>query len=198
MPAQLQIRESARVRRARIVVAANRPVEVVVPPGTPAAWIERFVGRHRPWIERRQAELAGVPSLGLQRPGVAWLHGQAVPAPSGDAVAWYRRQARRELTEIAHSEGERLGLTGWSRIRIGDQRSRWGSCSSRGTLSFSWRLVLAPRWVAEYVVVHELCHLRHMDHSPRFWRLVDRALPHRRRAQAWLRMHGAELQAYRP
>jgi predicted metal-dependent hydrolase len=57
---------------------------------------------------------------------------------------------------------------------------------------------MAPAEVAEYVVVHELCHLRHMDHSPRFWRLVDHALPHRRRAQAWLRLHGAELQAYRP
>jgi predicted metal-dependent hydrolase len=197
MPAQLQIRESARVRRARIVVAANRPVEVVVPPGTPAAWIERFVGRHRPWIERRQAALAGVPSLGLQRAGVAWLHGQALPAPSGDPVAWYRRQARRELTEIARREGDRLGLTGWSRIRIGDQRSRWGSCSSRGTLSFSWRLVLAPRPVLDYVVVHELCHLRHAHHRSSFWRMVENAWPLFDEHRRWLREHGRELQRYR-
>ena len=139
-----------------------------------------------------------MPSLGLQRPGVAWLGGQPVPAPAGDAEAWYRSQARRRLTVIAEQQGERLDLTGWSRIRIGDQRSRWGSCSSRGTLSFSWRLVMAPSWVAEYVVVHELCHLRHMDHSPRFWRLLDGAFPHRRRAQRWLRLHGAELLAYQP
>ena len=71
-----------------------------------------------------------------------------------------------------------------------------GSFSARGTLSFSWRLVLAPAWVSDYVVVHELCHLRHLNHSKRFWRLVDEACPERRAAQAWLRRHGPELHAY--
>jgi predicted metal-dependent hydrolase len=102
------------------------------------------------------------------------------------------------LTEMVEREAARLELSGWSRIRVGDPRSRWGSCSTRGTLSFSWRLVMAPAWVADYVVVHELCHLRQMNHSHRFWQLVDEAYPSRRAAQAWLKRHGPELLAYRP
>ena len=197
MTPPLLIRESSRVRRARIVVAPHRPVEVVVPPGTSAAWIDGFVAEHREWIERRRAA-EPVPSLGLQREGVAWLDGEPRPAPAGDLGAWYRRQARGMLTETVEREAARLELSGWSRIRVGDPRSRWGSCSTRGTLSFSWRLVMAPAWVADYVVVHELCHLRQMNHSPRFWQLVDEAYPSRRAAQAWLKRHGPELLAYRP
>jgi predicted metal-dependent hydrolase len=198
MTPPLEIRESRRVRRARIVVAPHRPVEVVVPPGTSAAWVDRFVDSHRAWIERRRDALERLPSLGLERPGVVWLAGRPLPAPAGDHERWYRDQARRALTDTARREGQRLGLDGWKRVRIGDQRSRWGSCSARGTLSFSWRLVMAPAWVADYVVVHELCHLRQMDHSPRFWRLLDEACPGRRRAQEWLRVHGPELLAHRP
>jgi predicted metal-dependent hydrolase len=185
------------VRRARIVVAPHRPVEVVVPPGTSAAWIDGFVAEHREWIERRRAD-EPEPSLGLQRDGVAWLDGEPRPAPAGDLGAWYRRQARGMLTETVEREAARLEVGGWSRIRVGDPRSRWGSCSTRGTLSFSWRLVMAPAWVADYVVVHELCHLRQMNHSRRFWQLVDEAYPSRRAAQAWLKRHGPELHAYRP
>ena len=83
MTPPLLIRESSRVRRARIVVAPHRPVEVVVPPGTSAAWIDGFVAEHREWIERRRAA-EPVPSLGLQREGVAWLDGEPRPAPAGD------------------------------------------------------------------------------------------------------------------
>ena len=79
-----------------------------------------------------------------------------------------------------------------------DQRTRWGSCSSRGTLSFNWRLALAPLEVLDYVVVHELCHLREANHSPRFWRLVGERRPGWREQRAWLREHGAELLAFRP
>lgn len=175
-----------------------RTVEVVVPQGTSARWIEAFVGEHRGWIERRLAAAAAEPQLGLDRPDVVWIGGSPRPRPPGDVERWYRRQARARLTAVAERESERLGLRGWSRIRVGDPRGRWGSCSSRGTLSFSWRLVMAPAEVLGYVVVHELCHLRHMNHSPHYWRLVDEAWPTRRDQQAWLRRHGAELHSYRP
>jgi predicted metal-dependent hydrolase len=192
------VRVSRRVRRARIVVAPRRPVEVVVPPGTSEAAVESLLHRHGEWIARRQAELESRPALGLDEPGTAWLDGQPVPPPPGDRERWYRRQARERLTASVQRESARLGLDGWRRIRIGDTRSRWGSCSARGTLSFSWRLVVAPSWVADYVVVHELCHLRHMNHSPRFWALVREAYPRHAEAQAWLRTHGPELLALRP
>jgi predicted metal-dependent hydrolase len=192
---QPTIRTSRRVRRARIVLAPGRPVEVVVPPGTTTAAVHRFLERHAGWIAQRQADMAKLPMLGLSRPDTVWLDGEPLPAPPGDRERWYRGQARRRLTAAVEREGGRLGLTGWKRIRIGDPRSRWGSCSARGTLSFSWRLVVAPAWVADYVVVHELCHLREMNHSARFWELLRGAYPRHAEARAWLRAHGPELQA---
>jgi predicted metal-dependent hydrolase len=195
---QPRIRTSRRVRRARILVAPGRPVEVVVPPGTTDAAVQQLLARHGDWIARRRAQLDRLPKLGLDRPGTVWLDGEPLPAPPGDRERWYRAQARQRLTAAVHREGQKLGLTGWTRIRIGDQRSRWASCSARGTLSFSWRLVVAPAWVADYVVVHELCHLRHMNHSKAFWELVRAAYPRHGEARAWLRTHGPELHALEP
>ena len=86
----------------------------------------------------------------------------------------------------------------YARIAIRGQRTRWGSCSSRGTLSFNWRLALAPPSVLDYVVVHELCHLREPNHSPRFWALVAERRPGWRAERDWLREHGEELLAFRP
>lgn len=81
----------------------------------------------------------------------------------------------------------------YNRITIRDQKTRWGSCSARGTLSFNWRLMLAPPAILDYVVVHELCHLTHMDHSPAFWQAVEEVCPDYRTARKWLKDHGQEL-----
>jgi predicted metal-dependent hydrolase len=81
---------------------------------------------------------------------------------------------------------------------IGAQRTLWGSCAPSGTLSFNWRLVLAPTEVLDYVVVHELCHLRVPNHSASFWTLLERHRPHWRDQRDWLRVHGPELLAFRP
>jgi predicted metal-dependent hydrolase len=120
--------------------------------------------------------------------------------PSGAEAAverWYRREARRRLGSLAAAEALVLGVEPGS-ISIRDPRTRWGSCSSRGTLSFSWRLLLCPPQVADYVVVHELCHLRELNHSRAFWRLLEAARPGHREQAAWLREHGREVHAYRP
>ena len=101
------------------------------------------------------------------------------------------------VTEVAEREAPRLEVE-YGRIAIRDQRTRWGSCSTRGTLSFNWRLVLAPAEILEYVVVHELCHLREPNHSPRFWALLASARPGFRSEKDWLSRHGWELQAYTP
>ncbi len=86
-------------------------------------------------------------------------------------------------------------LTGgsFSRIQIRDQKTRWGSCSAKGTLSFNWRLMLAPPAVLDYVVVHELCHLTYMNHSAAFWALVEKVCPDYRIHRRWLKEHGQEL-----
>ena len=81
----------------------------------------------------------------------------------------------------------------YDRITIRDQKTRWGSCSARGTLSFNWRLMLAPPAILDYVVVHELCHLTHMNHSAAFWQAVESVYPDYRNARRWLKEHGQEL-----
>ena len=108
-----------------------------------------------------------------------------------------RIAARELVTALADEEAERIGVS-YQRIRIGGQRTVWGSCSARGTLSFNWRLVLAPLEVLDYVVVHELCHLRVPDHTRGFWALVACHRPHWRHQRDWLRRHGPELLAFRP
>lgn len=84
----------------------------------------------------------------------------------------------------------------YSRITIRDQKTRWGSCSASGTLSFSWRLMLAPPTILDYVVVHELCHFEHMNHSREFWQAVENILPDYKQRRDWLKEHGAELMLF--
>lgn len=99
---------------------------------------------------------------------------------------------RHELSELAHYKAGQLGRS-VNRITLRDTHSRWGSCSSDNNLMFSWRLVFAPYEVLDYVVSHEVAHLRHMDHSPRFWGCVERICPDYAQWKDWLRHHGKEL-----
>ena len=91
----------------------------------------------------------------------------------------------------------KMGVT-YGRIRIKDQKTLWGSCSSRKNLNFNWRLVMAPGEVLDYVVVHELCHLKHMNHSAEFWDCVEEILPEYREHRRWLKVHGGELSRVQP
>jgi predicted metal-dependent hydrolase len=124
-----------------------------------------------------------VPRLGLEQLGVS------------ESEA--RIAARELISALADEQAERLGVA-YRRIRIGSQRTLWGSCSALGTLSFNWRLVLAPVEVADYVVIHELCHLRVPNHSRSFWTLVGRHCPGWPDRRDWLREYGSELLAFRP
>ena len=110
---------------------------------------------------------------------------------------WLKREARLRIGERADEYARLLGVQP-KRITIRDTSSRWGSCSSARTLSFSWRLILAPPFVLDYVVAHELCHLREMNHGPRFWRLVRTIVPNLERPQTWLTENGALLHRYAP
>lgn len=189
------VRESARAKRLRVTVRPRRRVEAVVPRRISDRQLDRFLTEHRDWIERKLRELPE-PRLGLDCPGVVWVGLQPRIAPAGDLERWYRQEARRCIDEVAAPAARELGVE-YRRIGIRDPRTRWGSCSARGNLSFSWRLVMAPPEVLEYVVVHELCHLRELNHSRRFYRLLDEARPTWRAESAWLREFGHELHGYR-
>ena len=163
------MRVSRRARKLSIHVDALRNVEIVVPRRTTRDEVDALLFEHRAWLERELAKPPKVFHLGLQRDDVVWIGGLALPLPQPTALdTWYREQARVEVTRIAEREAQRLGVT-FTRIAIRDQLTRWGSCSRTGALSFNWRLILAPPAILTYVVVHELCHRIHHDHSAAFW-----------------------------
>ncbi len=110
---------------------------------------------------------------------------------------WLIEQARRDLSEAVQRHAQALGLR-YRSITLRDQATRWGSCSSTGALSFSWRLIFAQPLVLDYVAAHEVAHLREMNHSSRFWDLVRETMPRMDEAQAWLRCNGAQLHRFAP
>lgn len=115
-----------------------------------------------------------------------------LPRRLGD---WLRAESKRRIAPLAHAKAGCIGRR-VTRITVRDQKSRWGSCAAGGRLSFNWRLVLAPAAVLDYVVAHEVAHLAEANHSPAFWRVVDRLTGDRGGARAWLRRHGAQLHRY--
>jgi predicted metal-dependent hydrolase len=108
---------------------------------------------------------------------------------------YLKREARKELERASRAAAAALGVA-VKRISIRDQTSRWGSCSTTGVLSYSWRLIMAPPFVLDYLAAHEAAHLVEMNHSRRFWRLVEGIYPDVRRAKAWLDAHGGDLHRY--
>jgi predicted metal-dependent hydrolase len=175
------VRCSPRARRWRLTVPWGAPARLTVPRWMTREEIAQVLESHRDWVARERA--LQVPRLGLEP--------RTVSEEAG------RRTARELVSMIVEEEAAALGVS-YRRIEIRDQRTRWGSCSALGTLSFNWRLVLAPFEVLDYVVVHELCHLRQPNHSPQFWQLVAARRPQWRSQRDWLRDHGAELLAFRP
>jgi len=165
-----------------MVVHYGFPPELVVRPRASQAEIEAALEQHRPWLERQLA-VPVVARLGLERLRLTEEQG--------------RREAQARISLLAQSEAAALDVR-YSRLTVRGQRSRWGSCSSSGALSFNWRLVLAPHDVLDYVVVHEVCHLVEHNHGPRFWRLVEQRRPGYGESKQWLDDHGWELLAYRP
>ncbi len=107
-------------------------------------------------------------------------------------LRWLRERVRSDAARLIDRWGSRVGARPRG-LRIGNQRTLWGSCAGRGVISLNWRLVTAPEPVLEYVVLHELCHLREANHGPRFWALVEGLLPDWRERRAWLREHGVAL-----
>ena len=218
--APVALRSSPRARRMALKVnAAERRVELVLPRGVSARAALSFLAEKRQWVADRLAALpprvpftegAEVPVFGAPHrivrtadPAAAFFaiaDGEIrVRAPpelvAGLVRACLARLARQELAARALALAPRVGRE-ISRVSVRDTRSRWGSCSARASLSFSWRLVFAPHAVVDAVVAHEIAHLVEMNHGPRFWRLLDGLAPHHRAAQDWLQQHRTRLLAY--
>jgi predicted metal-dependent hydrolase len=216
----ISIRVSPRARRIALRInAAERTVELVLPPGVPASHGLRFVQSKRGWIAARLealpppvpfAEDAMVPVLGVPHricrevdanaPPVAIVGGEI--RVRGEAAHLARRvrdflaaMAGREFARRARPLAARIGRE-IAQITVRDTRSRWGSCSGRGNLSFSWRLIFAPERIIDYVVAHEVAHLAVMNHGPRFWRLVESLSPDSATPRAWLKRHRSRLFSY--
>ncbi len=174
----VEICRSSRARRWRIEITPRGPV-LTVPRRMAQREVDAVLRAHREWIAEELSKQVRV--LGLEGAGLTEGEGRAL--------------VLERAAGIAAREAEALGVS-YRRIAVRDQRTRWGSCSTTGTLSFNWRLALAPPVVLDYIVVHEVCHLREHNHGPRFWALVEERRPGYREQADWLRRHGHELQAY--
>ena len=177
----VEVRRSRRAKRWTMTVEWGAPATLTVPTWMGEREIERVIADNVEWIaaERKKQRR----KLRLD--------------PRSVSEEEARRAARELVAMIADEEADALGVT-VERITIRDQRTRWGSCSTTGALSFNWRLAIAPFEVLDYVVVHEICHLREHNHSARFWSLVEERRPGYREPRAWLDEHGPELLAFRP
>ena len=214
MDAEYSVRRSPRARTVRVSVESDGTVQVTLPRRAPDRAAAEAVRELSPWIERRRRALARaaselertpgtVPFLGeelvlVAEPGRERVHrrGDTLLVPRGDATAalerWYRRAARAEVAPRLDAAVARAG-TGYRSLTIRGQRTRWASCSANGGMSFNWRLLLAAEAVLDYVVEHEVCHLEVMDHSQRFWRLLESRVPDWREHARWLRRYGSTL-----
>ena len=215
----LFVRRSARARRILLQVGqVNGGVELALPRGATlgealefaeqkAAWVERRLGLvlpRVPFVDGAEVPFRGTPLRirHIDVPGVAvrYIDGELLVPGRDDTVSgrvkrWYRDQARHQIVPRASEKAERLGRR-CGRITVRDQRTRWGSCSGNGNLNFSWRLILAPENVLDYVVAHEIAHLTEMNHGPRFWNHVGRLCAEPQAARAWLRSRGASLHRF--
>ncbi len=221
-PVRLRRHRQARRYTLRIQTA-TREVILTIPPRGRLKDAREFAQKHGGWIAARLGRLPkaapfahgvmmplrGVVHRITHRPGLrgtVWTEadasGERLLCVTGGAPHigrrigdFLRREAKRELEAASRRFAADLGLT-IQRVVVRDQSSRWGSCSTTGVLSFSWRLILAPGDVLDYLAAHEVAHLVEMNHSARFWRLVQRLCPDHECAKAWLDAHGGDLHRY--
>ena len=215
-PARVEWRRSRRARRISLRIdPRGGAVVVTLPPRTGRTAGMALLMNHADWVARRLAALPGpvpfadgatVPLHGVEhriRHAAALRAGVRVEGRdilvSGEAAFlprriadFFRAEARRRFCALVAEKAAQAQLEP-RRVTVKDTRSRWGSCAASRNLAFSWRLVMAPPHVQDYVAAHEVAHLRHMNHGPRFWALVAELTPHTDAAVAWLRTHGPRL-----
>ncbi len=218
-PVEVTVRRSAAARRITLTVpATGEGPRLTAPKAAREAELRLFLVRQADWL---RAALERAPAPRMVAPGAALpvsgrlLTVEARPGPrrppaiegerlalsgAGAAgpriAAWLKMRARAALAEAAHRHAATLGAKP-GRLSLRDTKGRWGSCTSRGDLSFSWRLAMAPPEVLDYVAAHEAAHLIEMNHGPRFWALVEKISPDWRRSRDWLKREGAALHLWR-
>ena len=224
-PVSITIRLNRRARRLIVKVhPSTGEVTVVAPSQRALNHALDFARSESTWIARRLAEVpapvafdlgARIPLRGEEHiveageagPAPVWTdhnEGQRIIRVSGHSehaprrlLDYLKREARKLLTARAQELSQRIGLLP-KRITVRDTESRWGSCSADRALSFSWRLILAPDFVLDYVVAHEVAHMRQMNHGPRFWNLVRELVGDVDTPQTWLSTNGPLLHRYAP
>ena len=218
---EILVRRSARARRILLHVDVyTGAVELVLPRRTSLDEGLGFARSKGAWLQSRLREIspavpfadgARFPLLGKEirirhvpqlfeevwRENGSLVVAGAVTRLQDSVESWLRAEAARAFAPIANEKADRLGAK-YRRIIVRDPRTRWGSCSLNGDLAFSWRLVMAPKDVLEYVVAHEVAHLKVMNHSRRFWALVDKICDGVADSRDWLRVNGAALHRYGP
>ncbi|MCA0422306.1 MAG: M48 family metallopeptidase [Proteobacteria bacterium] len=218
----VRLRRNAAARRLILRLRADSGEAVLtLPARTSLKDARAFLDRYGGWIAERKARLpARVPledgavlplrgapcqlrSLGgsgrgriTLEEGILSVPGEAAHLPRR-ALDWLKAEAKADLTAAVARHAATLGVR-VGRITVKDTRSRWGSCSAAGALAFSWRLILAPPHVLDYLAAHEVAHRLEMNHSDRFWRVVARTCPEWQAAEAWLTAHGTGLHRYGP
>ncbi len=219
----VRLRRHGQARRYTLRIhAATRDVVLTMPPRGSLKEARSFAEKHGGWIAARLGRLPQpapfahgtlLPLRGVEHRiehrrgrGTVWIEdradGECLLCVAGEAphVArrvhdFLKREAKSDLETASRAAADRLGVA-IKRVSIRDQASRWGSCSTTGVLSYSWRLILAPPYVLDYLAAHEVAHLVEMNHSRRFWRLVERICPHMAPAKIWLDAHGSDLHRY--
>jgi len=212
---QVVFRRHAQARRLVLRLSMHgTQVQVTVPKGVSRARALEFTERSRSWIETRIAHHGDnvllqpghrIPLRGVEheirhartRRGLISVDSEArvilvpgeLPHVPRRVADWLKAEARSDLTAATQRYAALMDVR-YAKISIRDQRTRWGSCSASGDLSYSWRLILVPPHVLDYVAAHEVAHLKHLDHSPRFWRLVLTHCAAASKAKAWLKTHG--------
>ncbi|WP_237763548.1 M48 family metallopeptidase [Falsirhodobacter sp. alg1] len=212
----LVIRRSARSRRFSLRVSQlDGRVTLSMPLRAPLADGMAFAVRHKDWLQEVLADIAPPTLVGFGTvlpvegrsltlcpgKGPVRIEGESlilpVSAPAARAAGWLRTLARGRLAEACDRHSAALGLP-YSRLTLRDTRSRWGSCTANGALMFSWRLIMAPPRILDYVAAHEVAHLAEMNHSQAFWNVVEGLCPEYRTCRAWLRgPDGQALQSWR-
>ncbi|MDR3495963.1 MAG: M48 family metallopeptidase [Ancalomicrobiaceae bacterium] len=219
---RIAVKATARARRysLRLPAAGGDPV-LTLPIAGHFSEALAFVHRHRPWLAERLRRRHPPVSLGegdiiplrgretviARLPGLRGLTRLEDGEPPRLMVAgepdhlrrrvidFLKKEARHDLEAAVALHATRLGASPTA-VRLKDTRSRWGSCTASGELSFSWRVILAPGFVLDYLAAHEVAHLIELNHSHRFWRLVRQTCPDMDRGRAWLKAHGARLHAF--
>ena len=220
----VRLRRHPRARRYTLRIhSTTREVVLSMPPRGSVKQATEFAQKHGAWIAARLQKLPraapfthgamlplrGVDHRIVHRPsarGTVWTEtgeagelllcvAGAEPHVARRVRDYLKREAKADLEVASKRAADALGVT-IKRVSIRDQASRWGSCSTTGALSYSWRLILAPPYVLDYLAAHEAAHLVEMNHSRAFWRVVARICPDMDRAKAWLDVHGTALHRY--